>query len=217
MMAARASVINGFDRFIRLRSGCAVTLALIVLICATALAPTARAQEAVVNLDPAQTKIEFSVDSTLHTVHGTFKLKTGTIHFDPATGKASGSIVVDATSGDSDSTARDKKMHQEVLESPKFPEITFTPNRVQGAVTKDGTSNVQVSGVFRLHGQDHDLTLKISVVPGSRGRMQVTTDFEVPFIEWKLKDPSNFILHVNKMVDVHVTTIIPQIAAAAGH
>jgi polyisoprenoid-binding protein YceI len=209
MIATRASVMRVLDRFIRLRAGRAVAFALIALTCATVLIPAARAQETVVNLDPAQTKIEFSVDSTLHTVHGTFKLKSGTIRFDPATSKASGSIVVDATSGDSDSTARDKKMHQEVLESGKFPEITFTPNRVQGSVTKDGTSNVDVSGVFRLHGQDHDLTLKISVVPGSGGRMQVTVDFGVPFIDWGLKDPSNFILHVSKTVNVHVTTIVP--------
>lgn len=210
-------VMRVFVRFIRLRAGRAVAFALVTLACATVLIPAAHAQETVVNLDPAQTKIEFSVDSTLHTVHGTFKLKSGTIHFDPATGKASGSIVVDATSGDSDSTGRDKKMHQEVLESSKFPEITFAPSRVQGAIRKDGTSNVEVSGVFRLHGQDHDLTLKISVVPGSAGRMQVTTDFEVPFIEWGLKDPSNFILHVNKIVNMHVTTIVPQIAAATAH
>lgn len=211
-MEAPTSVIRLFVRFTWLRLSCVIALA-----CVTVFTPAARAQETVVNLDPAQTKIEFSVDSTLHTVHGTFKLKSGTIRFDAATGKASGSIVVDATSGDSDSTGRDKKMHQEVLESPKFPEITFTPSRVHGAITKDGTSNVQVSGVFRLHGQDHDLTLKISVLPGSAGRMQVTTDFEVPFIEWGLKDPSNFILHVNKIVNVHVTTIVPQIAAATAH
>lgn len=181
------------------------------------LIPAARAQETVIDFDPAQTKIEFTVDSTLHTVHGTFKLKSGTIHFDSTTGKASGSIVVDATSGDSDSNGRDKKMHQEILESPKFPEVTFTPKLVKGAVARQGSSNVQVSGVFRLHGQDHDMTLNISVVPGSGGRMQVTADFGVPFIDWGLKDPSTFILHVNKLVNVHVTAIVPQIAAGTGH
>jgi polyisoprenoid-binding protein YceI len=188
-----------------------------LLACTALFVPLAHAQETVVNLDPAQTKIEFTVDSTLHTVHGTFKLKSGTIHFDPTTGKASGSIVVDATSGDSDSKGRDKKMHQEILESPKFPEVTFTPNRVQGTVARTGASNVQVFGVFRLQGQDHDMTLNISVTPGSGGRMQVTTDFGVPFIDWGLKDPSTFILHVNKIVNVHVTAIVPQIGAAADH
>lgn len=193
------------------------SLAFLSIVCAVVLVPAAHAQETVVNLDPAQTKIEFTVDSTLHTVHGAFKLKSGTIHFDPATGKASGSIVVDATSGDSDSNGRDKKMHQEVLESPKFPEITFTPNKVQGTIAREGSSNVKVTGIFRLHGHDHDMTLNISLVPGSGGRMQLTTDLSVPFIDWGLKDPSTFILHVNKVVNVRVTTIVTQIATPAGH
>jgi len=188
-----------------------------LLACAMLLVSASRAQETVVNLDPAQTKIEFTVDSTLHTVHGTFKLRSGTIRFDPSTGKAGGSIVVDATSGDSDSKGRDKKMHQEILESSKFPDVTFTPNRVQGTVARAGNSNVQVFGVFRLHGQDHDLTLNVSVTPGSGGRMQATTDFGVPFIDWGLKDPSTFILHVNKMVNVHISAIVPQFAATTGH
>lgn len=210
--AKTANLANGLAG-----TGLRRALAWIAVACATVFVPGARAQATVVALDPAQTKIEFSVDSTLHMVHGTFRLKSGTIRFDPATGKASGSIAVDATTGDSDSSARDRKMHNEVLESPQFPEITFTPNRVQGVIARDGTSNVQLSGVFRLHGRDHDLTLHVSIVPGSGGRMLATTDFGVPFIEWGLKDPSNFILHVNKTVNIHVTTIVPQIAPAAAH
>ena len=44
----------------------------------------------------------------------------GSLQVDPATGKASGEIVVDATSGKSDNDGRDKKMHKDVLESAKF-------------------------------------------------------------------------------------------------
>src|SRR5512140_2042495 len=76
------------------------------------LATTAYAQEAVLELDPAQTQVAFKLGDVLHTVHGTFKLKSGTIHFDPATGHASGQVVVDATSGDSGTHGRDHKMHK---------------------------------------------------------------------------------------------------------
>src|ERR1700683_4060962 len=89
----------------------ALTFAVFVL-----LGSSASAQESTVKLDPAQTTIEFTLDSTLHTVHGTFKLKSGHISFDTATGKAGGEIIVDATSGDSDNKGRDKKMHHEILE-----------------------------------------------------------------------------------------------------
>src|ERR1700740_1417536 len=64
-------------------------LAIFLAACYGALtfAPAARAQAYVVNLDPAQTKITFSLDTTLHDVHGTFQLKSGQIHFYSATAK----------------------------------------------------------------------------------------------------------------------------------
>jgi len=52
------------------------------------LAGAACAQPTVMELDPAQTRIEFTLGSLLHTVHGSFRLKQGTIRFDPATGAA---------------------------------------------------------------------------------------------------------------------------------
>ena len=96
-------------------------LALSAAVAALILAPTSRAQESVVQLDPAQTKIEFSLSGNMHTVHGKFALKSSSIRFDPSSGKISGAIVVDATSGDTGNGGRDKKMHREILESSKFP------------------------------------------------------------------------------------------------
>src|SRR5450631_1553732 len=70
---------------------------------------TAPASEIVLTLDPAQSKVHWTVDSALHTVHGTFALKSGTLHFDPETGKAGGEIIVFATSGESGSSMRDAR------------------------------------------------------------------------------------------------------------
>ena len=72
-----------------------------VLLLGLGLLPTAAAgqQPVEVHLDPAQTAIGWTLNASLHTVHGTFKLKSGTITYDPATGNASGEVVVDATSG----------------------------------------------------------------------------------------------------------------------
>jgi len=176
-----------------------------------------RAQETIVTFDPSLTKVEFTVGSTLHTVHGSFKLKSGQIRFDPATGKAGGEIIVDATSGISESDGRDKKMHQQVLESPKYPEITFTPNLLKGAIALHGTSQVDVSGVFRLHGQDHDLTLTIAVEPAAGGQIQATTKFSVPYIKWGLKNPSNFLLKVNDTVEIEIQATAQLAPVPTGH
>ncbi|HXQ25853.1 MAG TPA: YceI family protein [Candidatus Acidoferrales bacterium] len=175
-------------------------IALFPFVCA----PVLRAQESVATLDPAATKIDFTLGATLHTVHGTFKLKSGEIRFDPSTGKASGSVTVDATTAETGNSGRDSKMHKEILESAKFPEIVFTPTQVKGSIAPQGTSNVELSGAIRLHGQDHDIRLIISVEPAVNGELHASTKFAVPYIKWGLKNPSNFFLRVSDTVDVEV-------------
>jgi polyisoprenoid-binding protein YceI len=167
-------------------------------------APASRAQAFSVTLDPAQTKIAFTLDTTLHNVHGTFQLKSGAIRYDAATGKATGAIIVDARSGDTDNKSRDKKMHQEILESQKYPEIVFTPQQVHGSFDPQKVSQVDVAGTFRIHGQDHDLTMTLAVQPASGSRQQCDTQFTVPYIKWGMKDPSTFLLHANDTVELEI-------------
>ena len=167
-------------------------------------APALRTQESVVTLAPASTKISFTLGATLHTVHGTFKIKSGEIRFDPSTGKASGSVIVDAATAETGNSGRDDKMHKEILESAKFPEIVFKPRQVKGTIALQGTSAVELTGVMRLHGADHNITLTISVEPAANGELRASTKFAVPYIKWGLKNPSNFFLHVSDTVDVEV-------------
>jgi polyisoprenoid-binding protein YceI len=169
-------------------------------------AGTLLAQEMTVELDPARTRIEFTVTATLHTVHGTFALKSGTVHFDSSTGSARGLAVVDATSGDSGNTGRDHKMHQEVLESQRYSEITFTPTRMSGRVDPQGTSSVQVDGIFKLHGADHPITLTLPVQAQGQN-LSVRTHIVIPYVAWGLKNPSTFILHVGEKVDIDINAV----------
>jgi len=170
---------------------------------ALSLAPAGRAQEFVVHLDPAQTKIEFTLGSTLHTVEGTFKLKSGTIRFDPTSGKIGGSIIVDATSGESGNAGRDRKMHREILESNKYPEIIFTPSQAKGTFDQKGPSRVEVSGQFSLHGQDHEVTLPLDIQPSGR-QLRMATHITIPYIKWGLKNPSTFILRASDKVEIDI-------------
>src|SRR5690348_13402203 len=82
-------------------------------------------QPLLMKLDPASTQINFTLGDILHTVHGTFHLKDANLKLDPETGLAGGSLVVDAASGDSGSDARDSRMRSNILETGRFPEITF--------------------------------------------------------------------------------------------
>jgi polyisoprenoid-binding protein YceI len=192
------------------------SLAFFCFLAVSAVLPDLYAQETVVHLDPDQTKVEFSVGSTLHTVHGTFKLKSGDVRFDPTTGKASGAIVVAATSGDSENDGRDKKMHEKVLESDKFPEVVFSPAHVQGKIAAQGSSELEVAGTFMLHGQGHDMTMTVTVEPRAGNQIQAATHFGVPYVKWGLKSPSNFMLKVDDTVDVEIHAT-GQIASDAPH
>jgi polyisoprenoid-binding protein YceI len=108
------------------------------------------AQQSALGLDPARTAVHFTLKTSLHNVHGTFQLKSGKVSFDPQTKKVSGLLVVDATSGESGNSGRDSKMHKEILESQKYPEITFAPLEVEGDVRQQGDSQAQVKGTFRI-------------------------------------------------------------------
>jgi polyisoprenoid-binding protein YceI len=175
-----------------------------LLLFALVRSETLLAQDMTFELDPANTRIEFTLAATLHTVHGTFRLKSGTIHFNPSTGSAGGLVVVDATSGDSGNQGRDHKMHQEILESQRYPEITFTPTKLSGKVDLRGDSTVQVDGIFRLHGADHPMSLTLPV-KAKGNTLSVRTHIVIPYVAWGLKNPSTFLLHVSDKVDVDVT------------
>jgi polyisoprenoid-binding protein YceI len=164
-------------------------------------APQSPASEIVLGLDPAQSKVHWTLGTTLHTVHGTFAFKSGKLHLDPATGKAGGEIVVFATSGDSGDDSRDKKMHKEVLESGQYPDVIFRPDRVEGKIAAQGTFMVQVHGIFVLHGSEHELAVPVQA-EFAGDHWTASAKFDVPFIDWGLKNPSKFLLKVNHAVEI---------------
>jgi polyisoprenoid-binding protein YceI len=111
---------------------------------------------------------------------------------------------VDAQSGDTDNKSRDKKMHQEILESQKYSEIVFTPEQVRGSFDPQKASQLDVAGTFRVHGQDHDVTMTFAVQPASPGRLQCDTHFTIPYVKWGMKDASTFLLHANDTVELEI-------------
>jgi len=159
--------------------------------------------EVTLNLDVAQSKLHWTLDSTLHTVHGTFALKRGAVKFDPATGNASGEFVADATSGESGNDGRDKKMHGEILESARYTEVIFRAKRIEGKVLAQGSSNVQVQGTFILHGAEHELTVPVQAVLNGH-QWKGSAKFSVPYIQWGLKSPNTFLLKADPTVEIEL-------------
>jgi hypothetical protein len=161
------------------------------------------ATQIVLSVDPAKSTVHWTVESSLHTVHGTFHVKRGTLSVDPATGKTSGEIVVDATSGESGNDSRDRRMHKEILESSQYSEVVFRPDRADGTMVSQGNSSLKLHGIFSLHGADHALSVPTQATLKD-DQWKGTATFEVPYIEWGLKNPSNFLLKVKPVVEVQL-------------
>ena len=178
--------------------------------------PVAFAEQKTFELDPGQTKVAFTLGDVLHTVHGTFRLKRGTISLDDANGQAGGELVVDATSGDSGSHARDSKMHKEILESQKYPEIIFTPQHFKGPLAAAGKSHLEIEGQFTIHGQAHPVTLAVDIELGGSGAA-ADTSLDVPYVKWGMKNPSTFILRVNEKVEISIHAVARVVSAGRPH
>jgi hypothetical protein len=94
-------------------------------------------------------------------------------------------------------------MHKEILESERYPDATFIPDRITGTLASQGESEIDVHGVFQFHGASHELTLHLLVQNENR-QIRATTDFEIPYIKWGLKNPSTFVLRVSDKVQMHI-------------
>jgi polyisoprenoid-binding protein YceI len=154
---------------------------------------------------PANTQIRWTLGGGAHAVHGTFKLVSGAATFDPTTGVGTGEFVADARSGESGNGSRDKHMHKEILESSKYPQIIFVANSFKGTLAPEGLSHVDIQGTFKVHGTEHILTVPADV-ESSPGKVTVRSRFEIPYVEWGLKNPSNFLLKVDSKVTIDIET-----------
>jgi len=173
-----------------------------VLLAGLLSAPAVFAQMAV-DFDPAASRIDWVLVGNVHTVHGTFQLKQGHVDFDPASRKISGDFIVLAESGDSGSGARDKRMKKEVLETDKFPEIRLKLTKLQGAVALDNASDVRVSGEMTIHGATHEVSLPLQLTVIGK-TFTGKGKFILPYVDWGMKDPSNFLFKVNRTVEIDV-------------
>jgi polyisoprenoid-binding protein YceI len=146
-------------------------------------------EEEVIQLDPAHTGIDFTLVGKLHNTNGRFALKRGTIRIDPSTGDAWGEIVIDAATEDSSEDLRDAITRHAVLEVERYPEIIFSPRRIQGVRGSQDDFYGEMGGLMQLHGGMHEITVPLhGHVTGDR--LTAACEFLVPYTEWGLESPN---------------------------
>ena len=175
----------------------------VALLSFIAAAASAQPEELHLAFSPENTSVSFTLGDVLHTVHGSFKLKQGNVNYKFGTSAVQGQLVIDATSGESGNHSRDHKMHREILESARYPDIVFLPDRVQGNVAPTGASTVQVHGMFSIHGTNHEITVPVRVEL-SPEHWTADTHFTIPYVKWGIKNPSTFLLRVSESVEIEI-------------
>ncbi len=154
-------------------------------------------------VDPASSEVHFTLGASDGPVKGTFHLTSGEFTLDPANGAMTGTVTVDAASGNSGKKGRDKKMTNEVLKAQTYLTVTFAPEKFSGQLKDTGDSTGQVDGTFTLIGQAHPISVPMTVHMEA-GHFTATGEFAVPFVSWGMKDPSFLFLKVDKEVKIQL-------------
>jgi polyisoprenoid-binding protein YceI len=167
---------------------CAAMLSALPLGSANAQMPV-HVQEKIIQLEPAHTGVDFTLLGKLHTTNGHFALKRGTIRIDPATGNAGGEIVIDAASENRNEDLRDAITRHAVLEVERYPEIIFSPERIQGVRGSQDDFYGEMAGLTHLRGGIHEMTVPLhGHVTGDQ--LTAACEFLVPYTEWGLDSPN---------------------------
>ena len=181
---------------------------------ALAAAPAAP-DTAVLQLDPQATKISFHFGATWKGVQGKLAMREGQITLLPENGLAAGRIVLDLGSAETGVARRDRKMREKILETPTYPLAVFYPERIDGHLHREGSSDLQIHGRLDFHGASHEIGI-VSTATTHGDRVTANGFFTIPYISWGLRDPSFFILRVAKEVQVEIRAVGRLIGGALG-
>ena len=181
-----------------MRDATLVALALLVV------ASSVPADEFQIDLDPELTSITFRLQATLHSVHGSAATASGSFRLNTESGVMAGEVTVDATTAETGNRKRDKKMHGKVLRTADHPEIVLRVRRLEGELAPQGPSDVTLHGEIEILGQSHRIGIP-SHIEIDGGHFTATFEFEIPYVDWGLKDPSTFVLRVAKVVEITVS------------
>jgi polyisoprenoid-binding protein YceI len=177
-----------------------------VLALAVILGPAALAQHQTFAVNPDASEVKMKLNTTHEVVNGTFHIQSGSINFDRTASHISGIVIVAAGSGKTGNDSRDKKMNKDILKVDQYTTVSFAPKTYTGTIAPSGDSTIQVSGVFTLLGNPHDLTIPMQIhMDGSKATAKA--QFVVPYVQWGLKNPSFLIWKADNDVAMDINLV----------
>jgi polyisoprenoid-binding protein YceI len=177
-----------------------------VVALALIFAPAALAQHQTFAVNPDASEVKMKLNTTHEVVNGTFHIQSGSINFDRTASHISGIVIVAAGSGKTGNDSRDKKMNRDILKVDQYTTVSFAPKTYTGIIAPSGDSTIQVSGVFTLLGNPHDLTIPMQIhMDGSKATARA--QFVIPYVQWGLKNPSFLIWKAENDVAIDLNLV----------
>jgi polyisoprenoid-binding protein YceI len=99
------------------------------------------------------------------------------------------SLSVTDKVGDSDRQTIEKTMRDQVLETGKYPEITFKSTKIEADKTPDGLYQARIWGDLTLHGVTHNILINSQLTFDSKS-VRANGEFSLKMTEYSIKPPS---------------------------
>ena len=172
-------------------------------------------EKTVTELNAKNTKLQFEIDSTWHTVHGVAKKLFGTIYqqSSPNQTNLSGTVIISTKDLDTDNSLRDEKM-RECLESERYPEIIFEVTGTSklcpltyGKENKGRSSSCTLSGVVSIKNVKKKIELLVtSNTDGDLSIIKAQTSLS--WRDFGVTDPSILVAKVDENVKISIEIIL---------
>ena len=127
------------------------------------------------------------------TADATFQIVSGEVQGDPANVAATGrvNLMIDATTYDSGSDHRDRKILSSSLETGQYPTITFASTRIGNVnvVAPGAMGTATVTGDLTLHGTTRQISVPVSITMSPDGVFGADGSVTFDYTEYGVKVP----------------------------
>jgi polyisoprenoid-binding protein YceI len=158
------------------------------------------------SFDQSQSSISFLASSTLHPVKGKVKKFSGKIVLpslsDPSTGNVT--LLIEASSLDTDHEGRDKVMRESCLETGRFPSVQFKSLEVLGepkSYSPGQTGKAEIQGLLDLHGVQKKIMIPVEYRLTDQAVL-VNGKTIVKMSEFKIPEPKFLFLRVKDDIEI---------------
>jgi polyisoprenoid-binding protein YceI len=143
-------------------------------------------------------KASFSIGEILNgspfTAVGTTDQVAGQIAVDPTNPSAAqvGVIQIDARAFKTDSSLRDRAIQSFILQTDKYPTITFAPTALRGLPTSGQvgqTYSFQIDGNLTVHGVTKPVTFEATITPVSASQIKGSATATIHYADYGISIP----------------------------